>query len=62
MSLYDYRTYFKKWNDWEIFEERIDGINGVYAVRVKSEFGRIIGSSSILYIGKAAQNPGRNKR
>jgi len=62
MNANDYRTYFNNWKDWELFENRIDGINGVYAFRLKSEFGRIIGSSSLLYIGKSEQNPERNKR
>ncbi len=58
----DYRTFFKCWKNWENFEPRIDGINGVYAFRVKNQFARLKGESSVLYIGKVGQNPDRNKR
>jgi hypothetical protein len=58
----DYRTFFKGWKNWEDFEPRIDNINGVYAFRTKTPFGRLKGESSILYIGKVEQNPENNKR
>ena len=58
----DYRNFFKEWKNWEEFEPQIDGINGVYAFRLMKAFGRLNGKSSILYIGKAEQNPERNKR
>ncbi|HEO70545.1 MAG TPA: hypothetical protein ENN80_04730 [Candidatus Hydrogenedentes bacterium] len=58
----DYRTYFEHWRNWETFEDRFDGVNGVYAFRLKRAFGRLRGSSDILYIGKAEQDPARNKR
>ena len=57
----DYRTFFKLWKNWEDFEPRIDGINGVYAFRVQEQFGRLKGKSNILYIGKVEQNPKRKK-
>ena len=58
----DYRSFFKEWKNWLEFEPRIDGINGVYAFRLKERFGRLKGESSILYIGQVKQNPERNKR
>ena len=58
----NYDTYFETWKCWEEFEPRVDGINGVYAFRLKKKFGRLIGESNILYFGKCVQNPKRNKR
>lgn len=62
MESFDYRTFFKEWKDWAKFEKRVDGINGVYAFKLKNDFGRLIGRSSVLYIGKTDQNPEKNKR
>jgi len=58
----DYRTFFKEWKNWQEFEPRVDGINGVYAFSLEGDFGRLRGKSNILYIGKVHQNPERNKR
>ncbi|WP_155875252.1 hypothetical protein [Desulfuromonas sp. AOP6] len=58
----DYSSFFKEWKCWDKFEDRIDGINGVYAFRLKNKFGRLIGESEILYFGKCDQNPKRNRR
>jgi len=58
----DYRTFFIEWKNWNDFEPRIDGINGVYAFRLKADFGRLIGKSNILYFGQVNQNPERNTR
>ncbi len=64
----DYQTFFKCWKNWEdfekleVFETHNDGINGVYAFRMKNKFGRLKGESCVLYIGKADQDPERNKR
>lgn len=58
----DYRTYFKNWRNWEEFEPQIDGINGVYAFRLKRSFARLRDTSNVLYIGMVNQNPDRNKR
>jgi hypothetical protein len=58
----DYRSFFKEWKNWDVFEPSIDGINGVYAFRLKKHFGRLKGESSILYIGQVEHNPERNKR
>jgi len=58
----DYRTFFKCWKSWENFEPCIDGLNGVYAFRVKHQFSRLKGKSNVLYIGKVDQNPEHNKR
>ncbi len=58
----DYRVYFKNWQNWEAFEPRVDGINGVYAFRLKKSFERLRGSSSVLYIGKTDHDSNRNKR
>jgi hypothetical protein len=58
----DYRAFFKEWKNWGDFEPRIDGINGVYAFRLKTPFGRIKGESNLLYIGMVLQNPEKNKR
>ncbi len=58
----DYRTYFKDWKNWETFENRFDGINGVYSFRLIQDFERLKGTSNVLYIGMANQNPVTNKR
>jgi len=58
----DYRDFFKTWKCWLKFEPRVDGINGVYAFRLKKPFGRLHGESVVLYIGSVKQNPERNKR
>lgn len=58
----DYTTFFTDWKNWETFEERRDAINGVYAFRLKSSFGRVKGQSSILYFGKSEQDASKNKR
>lgn len=58
----DYRDYFKTWKCWMKFEPQVDGINGVYAFRLKEPFGRLQGESNILYIGKVHQNPETNNR
>ncbi|MCX5804291.1 MAG: hypothetical protein NTU69_12320 [Proteobacteria bacterium] len=57
----DYQNYFEEWKNWEKFEEEFNGINGVYAFRLKSSFGRLRGASSVLYIGKCDQNPETNR-
>jgi hypothetical protein len=62
MMKYDYQRYFPKWKNWEEFEPRFDGINGVYAFRLKSEFGRLKGASQVLYIGMCNQNAEVNRR
>jgi hypothetical protein len=62
MMTYDYQRYFQKWKSWEEFEPRIDGINGVYAFRLKSAFGRLRGVSQVLYIGMCNQNAEVNRR
>jgi hypothetical protein len=58
----DYQRYFKEWKNWEEFEPRFDGINGVYAFRLKFAFGRLKGVSQVLYIGSCKQNQEVNKR
>lgn len=58
----DYRTYFENWKSWEIFESRIDGINGVYAFRLTHDFERLRGTTNVLYIGLFNQNPDFNTR
>lgn len=58
----DYRTYFKDWKDWETFENRFDGVNGVYSFRLTQDFERLKGTSNVLYIGMVFQNPETNKR
>lgn len=59
---YDYRSFFAEWRDWELFEDRFDAVNGVYAFRLKSEFPRLRGASQVLYIGMCDQNAERNRR
>lgn len=51
----DYKTYFEEWKSWKVFEEEFDGRNGVYAFRLTSNFGRLRGISSVLYMGKCDQ-------
>jgi hypothetical protein len=58
----DYRKFFENWRNWDEFELRKDGINGVYAFRLKFSFARLRGFSHVLYIGMVNQNPDRNKR
>lgn len=58
----DYKNFFKEWKSWQDFEPRVDGINGVYAFRLKKPFARLHGESNILYIGKADQNQETNTR
>lgn len=58
----DYRTYFKDWKNWETFESRFDGINGVYSFRLTQDLKRLKGTSNVLYIGMANQNPETNTR
>lgn len=58
----DYQTYFKEWKSWHQFEPRFDGINGVYAFRLKTSFVRLRGSSQVLYIGMCDQNAEMNRR
>lgn len=62
MTIYNYETYFTEWNSWASFETRFDGLNGVYAFRLKSKFGRLRGESDVLYIGMCNQNPEVNQR
>ena len=62
MKSYNYQTFFTDWKNWEAFEPRVDGINGVYAFRLKKSFGRLKGESAVLYIGMCNQNPQVNKR
>jgi hypothetical protein len=62
MTGYDYQRYFRKWKNWAELEPRFDGINGVYAFRLKSEFGRLKGVSQVLYIGSCSQNAEVNRR
>ena len=59
---YDYREYFTYWKEWDTWEPRFDGINGVYAFRLKKSFGRLRGTSDILYIGMCNQNAEVNRR
>jgi hypothetical protein len=62
---YDYQTYFTDWKDWDHWdacEPRFDGVNGVYAFRLKSSFGRLRGTSQVLYVGMCDQNPEANRR
>lgn len=56
MEAMNYQLYFKEWKNWEIFEEEFNGLNGVYSFRLKLDFGRLMGTSSVLYIGKCDQN------
>lgn len=58
----DYKLFFTKWPNRDNFEPRKDAINGVYACRLKKPFARLRGESTVLYIGKANQDSGRNKR
>lgn len=58
----DYQKFFAVWKNWDAFEPRIDGINGVYTFRLKTEFGRLRGKSNILYIGQCNQNANINSR
>jgi len=58
----NYQCYFKNWKEWDVFEDRVDGINGVYAFRLKKKFNRLKDETHIIYIGKSDQNPDRNKR
>jgi hypothetical protein len=62
VGMYDYQKYFAVWKNWDSFEPRIDGINGVYAFRLKTEFGRLRGKSNVLYIGQCNQNANNNSR
>jgi hypothetical protein len=61
-GLYSYQKFFALWKNWDSFEPRVDGINGVYAFRLKTEFGRLRGKSNILYIGQCNQNANINSR
>jgi hypothetical protein len=64
MQIMKYDKYFPKWKNWEEWEElepRFDGINGVYAFRLKSEFRRLKGASRVLYIGMCNQNAEVNR-
>lgn len=54
-----YDTFFAEWKCWKEFEPRFDGLNGVYAFRLKKAFSRLKGKSQIVYIGKCEQNPDR---
>ena len=60
----DYRNYFEPWMNWETFDEKekFRGLNGVYAFRLKSNFDRLRGSSSVLYIGMCDQNRKKEDR
>jgi hypothetical protein len=61
----NYQNYFKEWKNWGRFDEQekeFEGLNGVYAFRLTSNFGRLRGASSILYIGKCDQNRKKEKR
>jgi hypothetical protein len=60
----DYRNYFEPWMNWETFDEKekFRGLNGVYAFRLKSNFDRLRGSSSVLYIGMSDQNRKKEDR
>lgn len=60
----DYRDYFRAWKNWETFdeEEKLNGLNGVYAFRLKSDFDRLRGKSSVLYIGMCDQNRKKEDR
>lgn len=57
-----YPTFFTEWKNWKEFEPQFNGLNGVYAFRLKRPFLRLKGESQILYIGMCNQNPKRNKR
>lgn len=57
-----YISYFTKWKNWKELEPKFDGLNGVYAFRLKKLFPRIKGESQVVYIGMCNQNPKRNKR
>ena len=61
-GMYNYKNFFAVWKNWDTFEQRIDGINGVYAFRLKKEFGRLRGKSKVLYIGQCNQNVNINSR
>jgi hypothetical protein len=60
----DYRNYFEPWMNWDTFDEKekFRGLNGVYAFRLKSNFDRLRGSSSVLYIGMCDQNRKKEDR
>jgi hypothetical protein len=60
-SSIDYRTYFEYWRNWNTFENPFDGVNGVYAFRLKQVFERLKGTSNVLLIGMADQNPDRKR-
>ena len=57
-----YAAYFTDWKNWEEFETQFDGLNGVYAFRLKMPFPRLKGESQIVYIGMCNQNSKKNKR
>jgi hypothetical protein len=62
---HDYQAFFAEWKDWSKFDEcepRFNEVNGVYAFRMKTPFGRLHGSSQVLYIGMCDQNGKVNRR
>ncbi len=47
------------WSDWYLLESKLDVVNvpdlsGIYEIRTDYEFGRLKGSSQVVYIGSAA--------
>ncbi|MDY0095913.1 MAG: hypothetical protein RBT80_24725 [Candidatus Vecturithrix sp.] len=61
MEINSYEKYFNNWECWGSFEPRFDGLNGVYAFRLKAAFPRLKGVTQIVYIGMCNQNPkGKN--
>ncbi len=62
---HDYQAFFAEWKDWSRFDEcepRFIEPTGVYAFRLKTPFGRLHGSSQVLYIGMCDQNLELNQR